>query len=116
MFYLVVGNGRLALWVPIYYPVAPIDKSGVVHSFKSDLHGMAALVVHSERFAAPIQRGPHLAKLLLDRASAVGNKILNFFYKRLSADIVAVFTLFFNENFFYFCVCRDRGMVCAGDP
>ena len=74
--YLVVGDGCLALGVPINHLKIAVDKSRIIHFFKSSFDGRISFFIQGEGLAVPIHGSAHLFDLIYDGVVAFFRKLV----------------------------------------
>ena len=114
--YLIVGDGRLRLRVPVHNTVAAIDKPRIEHAHERFHDRAVARFVHRVCVAAPVQTAANLLRLVDDSRFAFFGERVDAAEKFFSTEIVPRFLLFFVDIGFDFRLGRDRSGVGSGKP
>ena len=113
--HLVVAQGSLVLRVPVNHAQAAINQALVVEVAEHLQHALAALLVHSERRAAPVARSAKLLQLLQDDATMLVSPVPCMF-KKLFASEVGLFYALGGKLVHHLSLGGNAGMVGARHP
>ena len=112
---LSIRNSSLTIWAPVNNPVTLVDKTVIIHAFKSCKNSVTHIVIQSKFKPIPIARKTHGLELINNIATVLMGPVPGLFQKAIAAKFFL--GLAFASNLVYNTrLSCNTCVVCAWQP